>query len=98
MFVVGLLLILLGALAIVAAVFGSEGTAAFLSVDLSAFGIFVIGLGAGVAILWGYSIAKFGIKRSLQHRRESKKLQELSEKLDKVDEDKRREIDDNNTI
>ena len=31
MFVVGLLLVLLGALAIVAAIFGSEGTAAFLS-------------------------------------------------------------------
>ena len=98
MFVVGLLLVLFGALAIVAAMFGSEGTAEFLSVDVSAFGIFLIGLGAGVAILWGYSIAKFGVQRSLQHRRESKKLQELSEKLDKVDEDKRREIDDNNAI
>ena len=30
----------------------------------------------------------------MQHRRESKQLQELSEKLDKVDEDKRREVDD----
>ena len=54
MFVVGLLLILLGALAIVAAVFGSEGTAEFLSVDLSAFGIFVIGLVDGLA---GYIVA-----------------------------------------
>ena len=42
MFVVGLLLVLLGALAIVAAIFGSEGTAAFLSFDLSAFGIFLL--------------------------------------------------------
>ena len=94
MFVVGLLLILLGALAIVAAIFGSEGTAAFLVVDVSAFGIFLIGLAAGVAILWGYSIAKFGVKRSMKHRRESKQLEELSEKLDKVDEEKRREVDD----
>jgi hypothetical protein len=94
MFVVGLLLVLFGALAIVAALFGSEGKAEFLNTDLSAFAIFLIGLASGVAILWGYSIAKFGIKKSMQHRRESKQLQELSEKLDKVDEEKRREVDD----
>lgn len=95
MFVVGLLLVLFGALAIVAAIFGSEGTAAFLSFDLTAFEIFLVGLAAGVAILWGYSIAKFGVKKSMQHRRESKQLEELSEKLDRVDEDKRRDVDGN---
>jgi hypothetical protein len=94
MFVVGLLLILFGALAIVAALFGSEGTADFLSQDLNVFTIFLIGLASGVAILWGYSIAKFGVKKSIQHRRESKQLHELSEKLDRVDEDKRHEVDD----
>jgi hypothetical protein len=96
MFVVGLLLILVGALAILGAVFSSSETAVFLGQDLTALAIFLIGLGAGVAILWGYSISKLGIKRSLQHRRESKQLQELSDKLDKVDEEKRREIDDGN--
>src|SRR5688500_9830579 len=94
MFVVGLLLVLLGALAIVAAVFGSEETAVFLSFDLSALAIFLIGLAARVAILRGFSIAKFGVKKSMPHSRESKQLEELSEKLDKVDEDKRREVDD----
>jgi glucose-6-phosphate-specific signal transduction histidine kinase len=94
MFVVGLLLVLLGALAIVAALFGSDGTAELLTMDLNAFTIFLVGLAAGVAILWGYSIAKLGVKRSMQHRRESKRLQELSEKLDRVEEDKRREVDD----
>jgi glucose-6-phosphate-specific signal transduction histidine kinase len=94
MFVVGLLLVIFGALAIVAALFGSSGTAEFLNMDLSALAIFLIGVASGVAILWGYSISKFGVKKSMQHRRESKQLQELSEKLDKVDEDKRREVDD----
>jgi hypothetical protein len=94
MFVVGLLLVLFGALAVVAAVFGSEETAVFLGQDLDALVIFLIGLAAGVAILWGYSIAKFGVKKSMQHRRESKQLQELSEKLDKADEERRREVDD----
>ena len=98
MFLVGVLLVLAGALLIVAAVFGSEGTAVFLSQDLSALAIFLIGIGSGVAILWGLSIARFGVKRSLQHRRESKKLQELSEKLDKADEERRKDIDDNTTI
>jgi membrane-bound ClpP family serine protease len=97
MFVVGLLLVLFGALAIIGAAFGSEGNAELMGMDLSAFWIFVIGVAAGVAILWGYTIAKFGVKRSFQHRRESKQLQELSEKLDKVDEDKRREVDDDRT-
>ncbi len=94
MFVAGLLLILFGALAIVAALFGSEGTADFLNQDLSAFTIFLIGLASGVAILWGFSLSKLGIKKSMQHRRESKQLEELSEKLDRVDEEKRREVDD----
>jgi len=94
MFVVGLILILFGGLAILAAVFGSEETAVFLGQDLDALVIFLIGLAAGVAILWGYSIAKLGVKRSIQHRRESKKLQELSEKLDQADEERRREVDD----
>ena len=69
MFVVGLLFVLFGALAIVAALFGSDGTAEFLNMDLSAFAIFLIGLASGVAILWGYSVAKFGVKKSMQHRR-----------------------------
>ncbi len=98
MFVVGLLLMLFGALAIVAAAFGSSGTAEFLGQDLSALAIFIIGIAAGVAILWGWTVAKLGVKRSFQHRRESKQLQELSEKLDKVDEEKRRDVDDGNVI
>src|SRR4051812_30127469 len=95
MFVIGLLLMLFGALAVVAALFASSGTAEFLGVDVSALGIFLVGLAAGLAILWGWTVSKFGVRRSPQHRRESKQLQELSDKLDKVDEDKRRDVDDN---
>ncbi len=94
MFMVGVLLILAGGLAIVAAVFGSEGSATMLDRDLDALTIFLLGLGAGVAVWWGISIARFGARRSLKHRRESKELQELSEKLDKADEERRREVDD----
>jgi hypothetical protein len=38
-----------------------------------------------VAILWGFSIAKFGTKRQLRQRREQKKLAELSEKLHRTE-------------
>lgn len=95
MFVVGLILILLGVLAILSAVFGSSGSASFLGQDLTTLAIFLIGLASGVAILWGYTISKFGVKRSMQHRRERKKLEDLSAKLDKVDEEKLRDPDDN---
>ena len=94
MFVVGLLLVLFGALGILGAVFGSDESAEYLGMQLSAFWIFVIGLACGIAILWGYTIAKYGVKRSMRHRRESKQLEELSEKLDRADEEKRREVDD----
>jgi hypothetical protein len=94
MFVVGLILILLGVLAILSAIFGTSGSASFLGQDLTTLAIFLIGVASAVAILWGYSLSKFGIKRSLQHRRERRRLVELSEKLDKVDEGRRQDADD----
>ena len=85
MVVIGLLFILFGALAILAAVFATSGSAQFLGQDLTALAIFLIGLASGLAILWGYTVSKFGVSRSLKHRRERRQLQELSAKLDKVD-------------
>jgi hypothetical protein len=85
MVALGLLLIALGGAVIVAAAFDLEGSASVLSTDLGAFPVFLIGVGAGVAVLWGFGILKYGAKRSFQRRRESKKLEELSEKLDQVE-------------
>ena len=84
MLLLGLILIALGGLAVVAAVFTAElndGKIEFLGTDLSALALFLVGLGAGVAILWGFSIFKWGTKRGLARRREQKKMDELSEKL-----------------
>lgn len=87
MLILGLLLIAVGALAIVAAVFsagyGDSGHLELLGTDIGVLFLFFLGVGAGVAILWGFTIAKFGTKRQLRQRRESKKLSELSEKLDR---------------
>lgn len=85
MVILGLLLIVLGALTIVAVVFDLESVPVdLLGAELTSLGVFFLGVASGVAILWGFGILKFGTKRSLQHRRESKKLNELSEKLDRA--------------
>jgi hypothetical protein len=85
MVILGLLLIALGAAVIVAAVFDLEGSAMLLSTDLNALTVFLLGVGAGVAVLWGFGILKFGTKRTFQRRKESKKLEELHEKLEEVE-------------
>jgi hypothetical protein len=85
MVILGVLLIALGAVVILAAVFDLEGSAMLLSIDLGAVTVFLLGVGAGVAVLWGFGILKFGTKRSLARRRETKKLEELSAKLDRVE-------------
>jgi membrane protein implicated in regulation of membrane protease activity len=76
MIVLGLLLIAGGLLAVAAALLSSSGTATFLGADLGAATIFFLGLAAGVAVLWGYSIAKLGARRSWRLRRENRQLRE----------------------
>ncbi len=54
---------------------------------------FFVGVAAGAAIMRGFSILKWGTKRSLAHRKERKELTELNEKLERV-EAERRDDDD----
>ena len=89
MVVLGLLLMGIGAVAVVAALFTAGGTVEFLGADISALSVFFLGLGAGLAILWGFGFSKWGTKRTLRHRRESKKLDELHEKLEKHEAEQR---------
>ncbi len=96
MIVLALVLLALAALAIVAAVFTAEvvGThVEFLGVEVGPLALFLIGLGAGLAIWWGFWLFKSGSSRSLARRREQKRLNELSEKLDKVEADRRDDVD-----
>lgn len=99
MLILGLVLIGAGALLIVAAIFTAEttGTGAaveLLGTEVGAVTLFLLGLGAGIAILWGLSITRFGARRTLKHRREQSRLSELSDKLDKVESERRRDRDD----
>ncbi|MDI6910568.1 hypothetical protein [Nocardioides sp.] len=92
MVILGLLLIALGAVAIVAAIGTADGSGVeLLGTDIGAVTLFFIGLGAGVAILWGLGLTKWGTKRSLRQRRDSKRLNELSEKLDEREAERRAE-------
>jgi hypothetical protein len=76
MIVLGLLLVAAGGLAIAAALLSTSGTATFLGADLGAATIFFLGLAAGLAVLWGYSLAKLGARRSWRLRRENRQLRE----------------------
>jgi uncharacterized protein (DUF58 family) len=104
MLILGLVLIAAGGLLIVAAIFTAETTGnsaaavEILGTEVGAVTLFLLGLGAGVAILWGLSVTKFGARRSLKQRREQNRLNELSEKLDRVEAERRHDgdHDDNN--
>jgi uncharacterized integral membrane protein len=77
MVVVGLLLLAAGIVAILAAVFGSGGTATYLGADLGATTLFFLGVGATLAVLCGVVLTRVGAGRALRHRRESRRLREL---------------------
>jgi hypothetical protein len=94
MVVLGLLLIIVGAIVVLAALIGSEGQGELLGFDLSTLAIFLLGVAAGAAILWGYGILKWGARRSLAQRRERR---ELSKKLDQAEAERRAEADRTNT-
>jgi hypothetical protein len=91
MLVLGLLLVAVGAIAIVAALGTAVGSVELLGTDMSAMALFFIGVGSGVAILWGFGLTKYGTRRSLRQRRESRRLSELSEKLDRHEAERREE-------
>jgi type VI protein secretion system component VasK len=97
MVMLGLILIALGALAIVCGLFATEiagDKVQFLGQDISPAVLFLIGVGAAVAIWWGLWLVKSGSKRSWARRKEQKRLQELSAKLDDVDERKRMDVEE----
>ncbi|SFC17618.1 hypothetical protein SAMN04487968_104147 [Nocardioides terrae] len=96
MLVFGLILIVLGVIALLAGLFtaGDSGHASLLGIHIGATSVFLVGVFAGVAILWGFSISKFGTKRELRQRRDQKRLRELSDKLDRVDGDRRDDDDE----
>lgn len=96
MILLGLVLIALGALAIVAALFTAELSGSdveLLGIEMSPIELFLVGLGAGLAIWWGFWLFKAGSARSLARRRERKRLAELSDQLNQVEAERSRSAD-----
>ena len=96
MVILGLVLIAVGALAIVSGVFTAEihgSQLEFLGQDLSPVVLFLIGVGSAVVIWWGLWIFKSGSKRSWARRKEQKRLEKLSDQLDDVDASRRMDVD-----
>ena len=96
MLILGLVLIGAGAALIVAAVFTAEvsgGQLEIIGVEVGAVTLFLLGVAAGLAILWGFTIGKFGARRTLRQRRENQRLGELSEKLDRHEAERRGDAD-----
>jgi membrane protein implicated in regulation of membrane protease activity len=91
MVILGLVLILGGIAAILAALFTASGTAQLVGFDLNALTVFFLGVASAVAVLWGWALIKHGTKRSLKQRKERKELSRLSEKLDRVQAEHRAE-------
>ena len=98
MVILGLLLILVGGVAIASAVFVSEpGTGGeLLGFEVTTIESFLVGVAAGAAVLWGFSILKWGTKRGLAQRKERKELNKLSERLERAEADRKddRKADD----
>jgi membrane protein implicated in regulation of membrane protease activity len=88
MLILGLLLIVVAAVAAVGAVFVSSGEVSYFGVDVDPLSYFLIGAGAVVLLVLGLKLVRTGAKRQLRQRREHKRLAQLSDKLDKVDQDR----------
>ncbi len=94
MLLLGLLLIAVGAVLVIGGVFASEvsgGQVEILGIDMSPMAFFLVGTAAGACILLGLSVARWGARRELKQRKE---LDELSEKLDRAEAGRRRELDE----
>ena len=91
MVILGLLLIIAGAIAVLSALLVSKpGTGGeLLGIEVTTFEAFLVGVAAGAAILWGFSILKWGTRRGLAHRKERKELHKLNDRLDRAESERR---------
>ena len=87
MLVLGLVLLVVGALVLLAGIFtaGDSGNASLLGIHLGATTVFLLGVFSGVAILWGLSLTRYGGKRRLRQRKEQRRLQGLAAKLERIE-------------
>ncbi|WP_051247805.1 hypothetical protein [Nocardioides halotolerans] len=95
MVIIGLVLIAIGAVAVVLGVFTAEldgTTLKYAGIELSPVALFLVGVAAALAIWWGLWILKSGSKRSWARRKEQKRLEKLSDQLDDVEANRRMDV------
>lgn len=87
MLVLGLVLLIVGVLVLLAGIFtaGDQGNASLLGIHLGATTVFLLGVFAGVAVLWGLSITRYGGRRQLRQRKERRRLEGLETKLRRIE-------------
>ncbi|WP_183092876.1 hypothetical protein [Nocardioides stalactiti] len=96
MVIFGLILLAIGALGILLGIFkaGEEATTSdgktdvhttFLGIEMSASTLFIVAVVATSLVFVGLWFLKYGAKQGWKARKEQKRLEELSEKLDKAE-------------
>lgn len=98
MLLLGLAVILVAVVLILLGLFATDvssvGQIDIIGIDISTATLFVLGVIAGVAVPWGFAISRYGVRRGLKQRKENKKMEELSEKLDRAEAERRRDLDE----
>ncbi|TIC85083.1 hypothetical protein E8D34_13505 [Nocardioides sp. GY 10113] len=102
MLVLGLVLLVLGAILVLSGLFAS-GTEAktvggttdvhttFLGIDMPAETLFLIGVASAVLVLGGLWLSKVGARQEWRRRKDRRRLDELSQKLDRSESERRDE-------
>jgi uncharacterized membrane protein len=94
----GLVLVILGVLLALAGLFGTGydydshnnfQSTQFLGINVDPAALVVIGIIAGALVVIGLWIMKVGAQLGWKHRKEQKRLNELSEKLDRAEAERR---------
>ncbi|KAA1428229.1 hypothetical protein [Nocardioides antri] len=100
MVILGLILVGVGAVLVVLGLFTSDvkfednqGSVEFANIELTTEALFLVGVAAAALILVGLWAIKLGAKQGWRHRKEQRRLTELSEKLDRVEAERRAESD-----
>ncbi len=101
MVILGLVLLVVGAVIVLLGLFTSEvkfedneATVEIANVNLSTEGLFLAGVIAAALIIVGLWTIKLGAKMGWKHRKEQKRLHELSDKLERAESDRRRDDGD----
>ncbi|MFT4084034.1 MAG: hypothetical protein QM638_15770 [Nocardioides sp.] len=91
MLLLGLILLAIAVLLLLAGLFAAgDGSTAhqaatILGIHLGATTVFLLGFIAGLALLFGFSITKWGGKRQIRQARERRRLEGLAHRLEEVE-------------